>query len=96
MALMFDLSEYEGLVAGDNVAVYDEKKRVLMCFRIMEKKNGLVPVPLVTRHRKPDECVYIRDDDILFVKKEDGEYLSDVYDFPGIMRDGDIEDDENV
>lgn len=87
---MFDTSLFEGFSKGDNVACYDEKTRILMCFFLDERKNKLVPVPLLTRHRRPDETLYIRDDDILVVKRTDGSVDCDIESFPGIMRDSDI------
>lgn len=93
--MMFDLSQFQGFSEGDNVACYDEKTRVLMCFFITKRKGELVPVPLLTRHRKPDEILYIHDDDILIVKKEDGQSLCDIDDYPGIMRDSDVEEEED-
>lgn len=79
---------------GDGVAVYDETTRILMCFFIKMRKDKLVAIPVVTRHRPPDMPVFILDDDILIVKTADGKTLCDIENYGDIvLRDSDLDEE---
>lgn len=94
MMLDLDKINYE-FTEGDGVAVYDETTRILMCFAIKKRKDKLVAIPLVTRHRPPDIPVCILDDDILIVKKENGEMLCDIDRYEDVvLRDSDLEEED--
>lgn len=92
---MLDMSRFPDLQPGDNVAVYDERSRMCMFFIIYEDNKGNVRArKRVVRRRKENDVIYIRDDDRLFVKTKGGSMMCDVYDYEGIVRDADIQDED--
>lgn len=97
MKKMFDIESVDfDFQEGDGVAVYDEATRILMCFFVRARKDKLVAIPVVTRHRPPDMPVYILDDDILIVKTSDGRTLCDIENYEDVvLRDSDLEEESS-